>query len=114
MNTRTWVLHLKTMTEEERKIFQGVLDSMYERFLICHCRKQKGVTQEKLKSLADGRIYTAQQALEYGLIDQIGYLDEAIDTGKTRGRTHEGTGHHISQTGRLQKQHLLTTQQFKF
>jgi len=73
---------LKTMTEEERKIFQSILDNMYERFLSVIAENRKELTQEKLKSLADGRIYIAQQALEYGLIDQIGYLDEAITLAK--------------------------------
>ena len=73
---------LKTMTEEERKIFQGVLDNMYERFLSVIAENRKELTNEKLKSLADGRIYTARQALDYGLIDQIGYLDEAIELAK--------------------------------
>ena len=73
---------LKTMTEEERKIFQGILDNMYERFLSVIAENRKNLTQEKLKPLADGRIYIAQQALEYGLIDQIGYLDEAITLAK--------------------------------
>ncbi|MCF6155472.1 MAG: signal peptide peptidase SppA [Candidatus Brocadia sp.] len=69
---------LKTMTEEERRIFQGVMDTLYERFLAVIAENRKKLTPEKLRFLADGRIYTARQALEYGLIDQIGYLDEAI------------------------------------
>ncbi len=69
---------LKTMSEEEQKIFQGVMDTLYERFLAVIAENRKELTPEKLRSLADGRIYTARQALEYGLIDQIGYLDEAI------------------------------------
>ncbi len=69
---------LKTMTDEERKIFQGIMDNMYERFLSVIAETRKELTPEKLRSLADGRIYTSQQALESGLIDQIGYLDEAI------------------------------------
>ncbi len=73
---------LKTMTEEERKIFQGVLDNMYERFLSVIAETRKDLTLEKLRPLADGRIYTARQALENGLIDQIGYLDEAITLAK--------------------------------
>ncbi len=73
---------LRTMTDEERKIFQGVMDNMYERFLSVIAENRKELTPEKLKSLADGRIYTARQALEYGLIDQIGYLDEAIELAK--------------------------------
>lgn len=73
---------LKTMTDEERKIFQGVLDNMYERFLSVIAENRKELTLAELRSLADGRIYTARQALEYGLIDQIGYLDEAITLAK--------------------------------
>src|SRR3989339_1578623 len=73
---------LKTMTEEERKIFQGILDNMYERFLSVIAENRKELNQEKLKPLADGRLYTARQALDYGLIDQIGYLDEDIDLAK--------------------------------
>ena len=82
---------LKAMTDEERRIFQGILDNMYERFLSVIAENRRELTQEKLRTLADGRIYTAQQALEYGLIDQIGYLDEAIllakeETGLTKAR----------------------------
>ena len=73
---------LKTMTEEERKIFQGVLDNMYEKFLSVITENRRELTYEKLKLLADGRIYTAQQALENKLIDQIGYLDDAITLAK--------------------------------
>ncbi len=73
---------LKTMTEEERKIFQGVMNTLYERFLAAITAGRKELAPEKLKTLADGRIYTAQQALEYGLIDQIGYLDDAIALAK--------------------------------
>ncbi len=82
---------LKTMTEEERKIFQGVMDTLYERFLSVIAESRKALSPEKLRALADGRIYTANQALEFGLIDQIGYLDEAIllakeDAGLTEAR----------------------------
>ena len=70
---------LKTMTEDERKIFQDVLDGMYEKFLSAIAEGRKDLTREKLQMLADGRIYTAQQALELKLIDQIGYLDDAVN-----------------------------------
>lgn len=69
---------LKMMTEDERDIFQGVLNTFYERFLLVIKMNRKGLTHEDLVQIADGRIYTAQQALEYNLIDQIGYLDDGI------------------------------------
>ena len=73
---------LKTMTEEERKIFQSVMNNLYERFMAVIAKNRKELTPEKIRSLADGRIYTAQQALELKLIDQIGYLDETIAQAK--------------------------------
>ncbi|MBU6392075.1 MAG: signal peptide peptidase SppA [Planctomycetes bacterium] len=73
---------LKTMTDEERKIFQSVMNNLYERFLSVIAKNRKELTPEKIRSLADGRIYTAQQALELKLIDQIGYLDETIAQAK--------------------------------
>ena len=74
---------LKTMTDEDRQIFQGVLDTLYGKFLSVIAENRKDLTREKLEKLADGRIYTAQQALDYKLIDQIGYLDEAVSLAKT-------------------------------
>ncbi|MBF8276527.1 MAG: sppA [Candidatus Brocadiaceae bacterium] len=72
----------KTMTEEEQKIFHGVLDDMYQKFLAVIVKNRPGLSMEKLRPLADGRIYTARQALEFGLIDQIGYLDDAVSLAK--------------------------------
>ena len=38
--------------------------------------------EEELRKLADGRVYTARQAKDLGLVDQIGYLDDAIELAK--------------------------------
>ena len=72
----------KTMTEEEQNIFLGVLDDMYQKFLAVIAKNRPGLSMEKLRPLADGRIYTARQALEFGLIDQVGYLDDAVSLAK--------------------------------
>jgi protease IV len=69
---------LKKMTGEDRKIFQDVLNSMHERFITVILKNRKGLDMEKIMPIADGRIYTAQQAFEHGLVDMIGYLDDAI------------------------------------
>jgi protease-4 len=68
---------LKKMSEEERKVLQDIVDEMYTRFLniIVDGRNMK---IEDVRKLADGRIYTGKQALENGLIDQLGYIDDAI------------------------------------
>jgi len=72
---------LKKMSEEERKVLQDIVDEMYTRFLniIVDGRNMK---IEEVRKLADGRIYTGRQALENGLIDQLGYMDDAIIVAK--------------------------------
>ena len=69
----------RDMTEEDRKIFQGIVDEYYEGFLkvVARGRGDK-VPAAKLRAIADGRIYTAPQALELGLIDAVGYFDDAF------------------------------------
>lgn len=74
---------LRPMTEDEKRILQTGIDEMYERFLdvIFETRKQH-FTMERLREIADGRVYTARQALDLKLIDSIGYLDDAIEAAK--------------------------------
>ena len=69
----------RDMTEDEKKIFQAVIDEFYQRFLeVVHQRRKGSLSLEEIKKLADGRIYTARQALELKLIDEVGYFDSAL------------------------------------
>ena len=70
---------MRAMTPEERAVFQTMIDSSYDQFLawIVENRPQLEST-EKLKPIADGRIYTADQALANQLVDRIAFLDETI------------------------------------
>jgi protease-4 len=72
----------RAMTEEERTIFQGVIMAFYERFLTVVGEGRKHLTAEQIRKLADGRIYTGEQAAALGLVDQVGYLEAAIDAAK--------------------------------
>jgi protease-4 len=65
------------LTAEERAVFQSVIDDMYGRFvrLVSESRK---IPEDRVRAFADGRIYTAEQARTLGLVDQVGYLDEAV------------------------------------
>jgi protease-4 len=71
----------RPMTDEERRIFQTAIDGMYERFVgvVLDSRGPERLTRDRLMPLADGRILTARQAAELGLIDGVAYMDEAID-----------------------------------
>ncbi len=65
-------------TPEERKIMQTIIDSLHQRFIGIVTDGRKSLTRKDVEKLADGRIYTSDQALEAGLIDRVGYLDDAV------------------------------------
>ena len=71
----------KPMTEEEREIFQTLVDESFERFkgIIKNGRPKFAADPAALDKLATGQIFTANQALEDGLIDKIGFIEDAID-----------------------------------
>jgi protease IV len=74
----------RTMTAEERAIFQGLIDSFYQRFLNIVQEGRSNLQMEQIKRLADGRIYTGEQAKEAGLVDEIGYLEDAVELAKKK------------------------------
>lgn len=66
------------LTDEQRAIYQGVVDEAYDQFVGIVC-EGRGMPETTVRKLADGRIYTAKQALANGLIDEVTTLDEALD-----------------------------------
>jgi len=68
----------RDFSAEERTILQGTIDGMYERFVGIVEENRPDLSREDVLRLADGRVYTAQQALEHQLIDGIAYLDEVV------------------------------------
>ncbi|OGL46983.1 MAG: signal peptidase, partial [Candidatus Schekmanbacteria bacterium RBG_16_38_10] len=69
----------RAITEEEKEILQEVNDNLYQRFFDVVYEGREELDRDDVKRLADGRIYSAEQALEEKLIDKIGYLDDAIE-----------------------------------
>lgn len=74
----------RTMTTEERAIFQGLIDSFYQRFLTIVKEGRSNLQMEEIRRLADGRIYTGEQAKAAGLVDEIGYLEDAVELAKKK------------------------------
>ena len=68
----------RAMTPEERQIFQSVIDGLQGQFLARFVESRK-ISMDAAKRIADGRVYTAQQALDLKLIDRIGYMDDALE-----------------------------------
>lgn len=71
----------KPMTDEEREILQGLVDESFRQFqeVIRQGRPRFRRDAEALEEVASGRIFTAGQAKERGLVDQIGFLESAVD-----------------------------------
>lgn len=67
----------RSLTKDERLIFQKTIDDLHQRFVSTIEDNRKQLNRDQIKKLADGRIYTSQQALDANLIDQIAYRDEA-------------------------------------
>jgi protease-4 len=63
--------------EEERKILQRVLDDVHQQFIEA-VAEGRGLPYEKVREIADGRIFTGRQAKELGLVDNLGNLQDAI------------------------------------
>lgn len=68
---------MKKMTPEDRKIFEGLVQDFYDTFLNVVAKNRK-IGKKPLVVLADGRVYTASQALRNRLIDRIGYRDDLV------------------------------------
>ena len=69
-------------TEEERTKMQSQTDKIYHTDFLPKVAKGRGMTVEKVHTLAQGRVWTGKQAKENGLVDEIGGLEKAIDIAK--------------------------------
>lgn len=63
-------------SSDESAIAQGIVDDSYQLFLD-HVEKGRNMDRAAVQKLADGRVYTAKQALDHKLIDAIGYREDA-------------------------------------
>ncbi|MCM3650748.1 signal peptide peptidase SppA [Metabacillus litoralis] len=68
----------REMTAEERKILQSMVDNAYKGFVNV-ISEGRQLSEQEVRTIADGRIYDGRQAKEKKLIDELGYFDEAVD-----------------------------------
>lgn len=66
------------LAERERKVLQSLVDEMFARFKQIVKQGRPKLDDEKLASVATGQIFTAQQAVDAGLVDRIGFLEDAV------------------------------------
>jgi len=72
----------KSMGKEDRELYQALINDMYDKFIAVVQANRDKLSEERIRDLADGRVYTADQALDAGLIDGVMYLDEVLDKAK--------------------------------
>lgn len=68
----------KSLTEDERGVWKEILDDAYNRFVGVIVENRTQLTRDQVLDVATGQIFTANQALEKGLVDQIGFIDDVI------------------------------------
>lgn len=68
----------REMTEEDAAILQTMVNTSFDRFVDVIV-KGRGMDEEVVRSIADGRIYDGAQAVELGLVDEIGYQEDALE-----------------------------------
>jgi protease-4 len=68
---------VRELSDEEEQILQSIVDQAYEGFVDVIV-EGRDLPRDEVLELADGRVYTGQQALDVGLVDELGSLDEAL------------------------------------
>ncbi len=70
-------------TEAEKLLVQSIITEVYDEFvnIVAEGRKSKNITAEQIKTtqIGDGRIFSGKKALELGLVDGVGFFEDAID-----------------------------------
>lgn len=76
----------KPLTDEQRAVWQRLVDDNFARFkeVVKEGREEFRLDPKRLDDLATGQIYTATEAEANGLVDKIGYIDDAIESARIR------------------------------
>lgn len=68
----------RTMTAEERRILQALLDDVHGQFITA-VAQGRGLDESAVRAVADGRIYSGAQAKTLKLVDELGGFEEAVE-----------------------------------
>src|SRR5512135_2132060 len=71
----------RPLSPEEKALFQNLIDGLQGRFVNTVAAARR-LAPDKVRGLADGRVYTSTEAADAGLIDGVGYLDDVIEQAK--------------------------------
>ena len=79
----------RPMTPEEKEILQNIVDEIYDQFVYTVSAGRRMETS-KVRSIADGRIYTGRQAKNIGLVDELGDYYDALAAAGTLAKIQLG------------------------
>ena len=65
------------MNQSDSLYFQDIVNNSFEQFFNV-VKTERKIPEEKLRRIANGRVFTGQQALELGLVDKLGTLQDAV------------------------------------
>lgn len=80
----------RELTPEEHKILQSLIDESYNQFVQV-ISQGRNMPPERVRKIADGRIYSGLQAKSLGLVDSLGGLETAVDISRQLANTEEAT-----------------------
>jgi len=79
----------RPVSEEERTMLQGITDQMFARFKDV-VAKGRELTPEEADAVSNGAVFTAQEAKDKKLVDEIGYFDDAVRAAKVATKRKAG------------------------
>ena len=68
----------RPMSDKERAFLQALIDNVHSQFIKAVVQ-QRGLAEQPVRELADGRIFSGEQAQAFGLVDTLGNFTDAID-----------------------------------
>jgi protease-4 len=80
----------REMTPDEREIYQSIVDDLYSEFVDV-ISEGRDIPEDRVREIADGRVYSGIQARHLGLVDSFGELDEASATAGRLAGTQDTT-----------------------
>lgn len=76
----------KSLSDDEREVMQAMVDDYYARFVDV-VRTRRNITDtDTLKLVTDGRVFTGARAVQLGMADRAGSLDDALDLARELGK----------------------------
>jgi len=98
----------RDMNEQDRAYIQGIIDGMFNRF-VQTVSEGREISVEAVRSFADGRVFSAEEAQRLGLVDGIASLEEVIRLAEKEAKIAEGKAKVVTYTPKRDLFDLLTT-----